>query len=417
MKRLALIGAALIVVAMTARPTHAGLDLGDRDKSQKVADKAQVLTEKEESLYDEGTDALDEHDWRRAAEMFSEVAGMHMSHADGAMYWLAYAQSKMGMRSEALATLLDLQRGYSKSRWAEDGKALEVEIRQSAGQRIEPNRVGDEELKLLALSGLMNTDPTRALPVIDAILKSNTNSIKLKEKALFVIAQSGSERAADVLGRTARDASNPELRSAAIKYLGITGGESARKTLADVYASTTDLALKKSILKSFMISGDKSRLLQIAKTEQNNDLRADAVRQLGLIGAKNELADLYNTESSNAIKKSIIQAMFLGGNADKLGEIARGEKDHELRLTAIRNLGLLGGTRSSQLLGTIYTTDTDREVRHSVINAFFIQGNAHALVDLAKKEKDPELKKQIISKLALTGSKEAADYLMEFLKE
>ncbi len=417
MKRLALIGAALIVVAMTARPTHAGLDLGDRDKSQKVTDKAQVLTEKEESLYDEGTDALDEHDWRRAAEMFSEVAGMHMSHADGAMYWLAYAQSKMGMRSEALATLLDLQRGYSKSRWAEDGKALEVEIRQSAGQRIEPNRVGDEELKLLALSGLMNTDPTRALPVIDAILKSNTNSIKLKEKALFVIAQSGSERAADVLGRTARDASNPELRSAAIKYLGITGGESARKTLADVYASTTDLALKKSILKSFMISGDKSRLLQIAKTEQNNDLRADAVRQLGLIGAKNELADLYNTESSNAIKKSIIQAMFLGGNADKLGEIARGEKDHELRLTAIRNLGLLGGTRSSQLLGTIYTTDTDREVRHSVINAFFIQGNAHALVDLAKKEKDPELKKQIISKLALTGSKEAADYLMEFLKE
>ena len=51
------------------------------------------------------------------------------------------------------------------------------------------------------------------------------------------------------------------------------------------------------------------------------------------------------------------------------------------------------------------------------INAFFIQGNAHALVVLAKNEKDPELKKQIISKLALTGSKEAADYLMEFLKE
>jgi HEAT repeat protein len=417
MKRLAMIGAAMVVVAMTAGPIHAGLDLGDRDKSEKAAEKAEALTEKEESLYDDGTDALDEHDWRRAAEMFSEVARMRMSHADGAMYWLAYAQSKMGMRSEALATILDLQRAYPKSRWAEDGKALEVEIRQSAGQMIEPNRVGDEELKLLALSGLMNSDPERALPVIDAILKSNKNSIKVKEKALFVIAQSGSERAMDVLGRTARDGSNPELRSAAIKYLGITGGENARKTLSDVYAATNDLALKKSILKSFMISGDKGRLLQVAKTEQNNDLRADAVRQLGLIGAKNELADLYNTESSNAIKKSIIQAMFLGGNADKLGEIARGEKDHELRITAIRNLGLLGGTRSSQLLTTIYSTDNDREVRHSVINAFFIQGNAHALVVLAKNEKDPELKKQIVSKLALTGSKEAADYLIEFLKE
>ncbi|MGZ4809542.1 MAG: HEAT repeat domain-containing protein [Thermoanaerobaculia bacterium] len=417
MKRTVLIGAAVVVAAMAAGPMYAGPDFGDRDKSDKVADKAQALAEKEESLYDDGTDALDEHDWRHAAEMFSEVARMRMTHADGAMYWLAYAQSKMGMRSEALATILDLQRTFAKSRWSEDGRALEVEIRQSAGQRIEPNRVGDEELKLLALSGLMNSDPDRAIPVIDAILKSNTNTIKVKEKALFVVAQSGSESARDVLGRTARDASNPELRSAAIKYLGIFGGESARKTLADVYASTSDLALRKSILKSFMISGDKSRLLQIAKTEQNTDLRSDAVRQLGILGAKGELADLYNTETSTAIRKSIIQAMFLGGNAEKLGEIARGEKDRELRLTAIRNLGLLGGTRSSQLLGTIYTTDNDRDVRYSVINAFFIQGNAHALVDLAKKEKDPELKKQIISKLALTGSKEAADYLMEFLKE
>lgn len=409
---------AAIVVAMTiARPIHAGFDLGDRDKSDKAAEKAQAIVEKEEDLYDSATDALDEHDWRRALEMFSAVARMRMAHADGAMYWLAYAQSKMGMRSEALSTILDLQRAYPKSRWAEDGKALEVEIRQSAGQTIEPNRVGDEELKLLALSGLMNSDPERALPVIETILKSNTNSIKVKTRALFVIAQSGSPRAMVILGQTARDASNPELRGAAIKYLGITGGEDARKTLADVYASSGDLGLKKSILRSFMITGDKTRLLQIAKTEQNNDLRSEAVRQLGLIGARNELADLYNTEGSLAIRKSIIQAMFLGGNADKLGEIARGEKERELRLTAIRNLGLLGGSRSSQLLTTIYDSDTDREVRHAIISSLFIQGNARALIDLAKKEKDPELKKQIISKLSLTGSKEAADYLMEFLKE
>jgi HEAT repeat protein len=409
---------AAIVVAMTiARPIHAGLDLGDRDKSDKAAEKAQAIVEKEEDLYDSATDALDEHDWRRAFEMFSAVARMRMAHADGAMYWLAYAQSKMGMRSEALATILDLQRAYPKSRWAEDGKALEVEIRQSAGQTIEPNRVGDEELKLLALSGLMNSDPERALPVIETILKSNTSSIKVKTRALFVIAQSGSPRAMEILGRTARDGSNPELRGAAIKYLGITGGENARKTLADVYASSGDLGLKKSILRSFMITGDKTRLLQIAKTETNNDLRAEAVRQLGLIGARNELAGLYNTESSLAIRKSIIQAMFLGGNADKLGEIARGEKERELRLTAIRNLGLLGGSRSSQLLTTIYDSDTDREVRRAIISSLFIQGNASALIDLAKKEKDPELKKQIIAKLSLTGSKEAADYLMEFLKE
>ena len=46
-----------------------------------------------------------------------------------------------------------------------------------------------------------------------------------------------------------------------------------------------------------------------------------------------------------------------------------------------------------------------------------IQGNARALVSLARQEKDPELKKSIINQLSLMNSKEAVDYLMEYLKD
>ena len=413
MRRLMVMWAAVLV----ATALHASAGFSDRDKAERAAEKAQAAVEREEELYDDASDALDDHEWRSAAEKFRSVAQMKMTHADAATYWLAYAQSKMGMRSEALATLLELQKTFPKSRWAEDGKALEVEIRQSAGQTIAPEHVNDEELKLYALRGLMNSDPERAMPVIIKILDSNTSSIKIKDKALFVIAQSGSPQALEILSKTARDANRPELRFSAVKYLGITGGENARKVLADTYSATGDVALKKTILKSFMLSGDRVRLLQLAKSEPNADLRADAVRQLGLTGAREELAELYNTEATTAIRKSIIQAMFLGGNSEKLADIARNEKDHELRLTAIRNLGLLGGERSSQLLTSMYATDTDREVKEAIIKSLFIQGNAHALVELARKEKDPDLKKEIISKLSLTGSKEAADYLMEFLKE
>jgi hypothetical protein len=42
--------------------------------------------------------------------------------------------------------------------------------------------------------------------------------------------------------------------------------------------------------------------------------------------------------------------------------------------------------------------------------------NAKALVALARRETNPELKKAIISKLSLMRSKEAASYLMEYLK-
>lgn len=410
MKRVLMICA----VAAVAAALHAD---GYAYRYRIASDREQTVSDREDDRYDAANDALDEHDYRRAAQEFGAVAKMKGSHADAATYWLAYAQGKMGMRSEALATLLDLQRTYPKSRWVSDAKALEVEIRQSAGQTIQPEHVGDEELKLLALNGLMQSDPSRAIPVVVQILDSNTNSIKIKNKALFVIAQSGSPQAITILSKAALDNTKPELRNSAIRYLAISGGDEARKALASTYQATNDVAVKKAVLKSFMITGDKPRLLQIAKTEPNSDLRSDAVRQLGLIGAKNELGDMYNTETSTAIRKSIIQAMFIGGNSEKLGDIARNEKDHDLRLTAIRNLGLMGGERSAATLRTIYETDNDREVKQAVIRAFFIQGNSHTLVELARKEKDPELKKEIISKLSIMGSKEAADYLMEFLKE
>jgi HEAT repeat protein len=109
--------------------------------------------------------------------------------------------------------------------------------------------------------------------------------------------------------------------------------------------------------------------------------------------------------------------MFLGGNSEKLGEIAKAERNEELRLTAIKNLGLLGGSKSGAILVSIYQTDTTPEVRRAVINGLFLQNNGSALVQLARAEKDPELKKSIISKLSIMHSKEAADYLMEFLRE
>ena len=135
-----------------------------------------------------------------------------------------------------------------------------------------------------------------------------------------------------------------------------------------------------------------------------------------MIGARNELTELYGSEPSIEVRKKILQAMFIGGNSEKLAEIARNEKVLELKVTAIRNLGLLGGGRSGDLLLTLYNTDPRPEVRKGVITALFIQGNAKTLVSLARTEKDPETKHEIIKKLSVMRSKDATDYLMEFLK-
>ena len=378
-------------------------------------DEKQEKIEKEQDLYDEGNDALDEHDWVRAVRNFDKCARMKMSHAPAALYWKADAQAKTGARSDALATLIELRQQYPKSKWADDSKALELEIRQGVGEKIDARHVEDEDLKLMAINALMQSDPERALPIIDGILAGNYSS-KLKERALFVLSQSGSPRAAETLSRIAKSGP-PELQMKAIRYLGIGGGSRSRDVLADVYNSTTSIEVKKEVLKAYMMSGDHAHLLALAKGETNPDLRASAVMQLGVSGGRSELAELYTTEPNVEVRKKIHQAMFVGGGAEKLGEIAATEKNLDLKVTAIRNLGLLGGGRTGSQLVQLYQSDTRPEVREAVINALFIQNNAKALVDLARAEKDKELKHAIVSKLSIMHNKDATDYLMEFLRQ
>ncbi|HMF94883.1 MAG TPA: HEAT repeat domain-containing protein, partial [Vicinamibacterales bacterium] len=71
---------------------------------------------------------------------------------------------------------------------------------------------------------------------------------------------------------------------------------------------------------------------------------------------------------------------------------------------------------TSEALTSIYSSDTSADVRKAVVNALFLQSNASALVTLARAERNPEMKKEIVSKLSLMKSKEATDYLMELLK-
>jgi hypothetical protein len=78
-------------------------------------------------------------------------------------------------------------------------------------------------------------------------------------------------------------------------------------------------------------------------------------------------------------------------------------------------MGLMGGREPE--LQTIYARETDRGVKEEILNAYFVGGNASGLVAVAKSEKDPELKKKAVEKLALMNSKEGNDYLMELLQK
>jgi HEAT repeat protein len=387
-----------------------------RDREEEARDRAQERLDRLQELYDDGREDLDEDRYDQAESKFKQLADMNGPQTDAALYWKAYAQNRMGKRGSALSTIADLKRRFPQSRWQKDASALEIEARQSTGNPAQPDNQGDCDLKMLAIQGLMNSDPERGVPLLEKVLNGATCP-KEKSKALFVMAQSGSPQSREILGRIARGQSNPDLQRRAVEYLGIFGGAESRKTLADVYASSSDASVKHAILRSYMIGGDHERLFAAAKGEKDESLRREAIRQLGLVHGTSELEQLYQTETSSDVRREILQAFFLAGDSTKLLQSAQSEKDPELRRAAIRNLGLVHSHDSGKALQAIYAKETDREVREEVLNAFFLQGNASALVAIARSEKDPELKKTAVQKLSLMHSKEGTDYLMELLQK
>ena len=387
-----------------------------RDREQEARDRAQEKVERLQELYDDGREALDEDRYDQAEAKFKLLADMSGPQTDAALYWKAYAENRLGKRDTALVTIADLKRRFPQSRWQKDASALEIEVRQSTGQPVKPADQSDEELKMLALQGIMNGDPQKGISILENIL-NGSGTPKLKSRALFMAAQSGRPEAREILGKIARGQSNPELQRKAVEYLGLFGGAEARKTLADVYASSGDASVKHAILRSYMIGGDHERLFAAAKSEKDESLRREAIRQLGLVHGTSELEQLYQAETSPDLRREILQAFFLAGDSGRLVQAAQGEKDAELRRAAIRNLGLIHSDDSGKALQEIYSKETDHEVKAEVLNAYFLQGNAKALVAIARSEKDPELKKTAVSKLTLMHSKEGTDYLMELLQK
>ena len=276
-------------------------------------------TARESEMYDRGTRALDDGEWEEAARSFRKAAEMGGARADGATYWVAYALNKQGRPDAALEILRGFAAQYPKSSWRKEARALELEIQPASGRTVLREDGNDEDLKLMAINSLMNTEPERAIPLLEKVLNGSA-SPKLKERALFVLAQSASPRGREILASAARGKSGPDLQEKAIHYLGVFGGKGNAQLLSEIYDSTASNEVKERVLHAFMVSGNRDRVLAAARTEKSPALRSAAVHQLGVMGARAELWQMYRAESTESVKDSILQAMFIAGDVDHVLE-------------------------------------------------------------------------------------------------
>jgi TolA-binding protein len=307
--------------------------------------------------YDAGTRALDQHHYDEAVRRFDVAINSKSARADGALYWKAYALNRAGKRDEALASLAQLRHDYPSSAWLNDAQALEAEVKQSSGQPISPAQESSDDLKLLAINSLMNADAERAVPLIDGILKGNSPP-SVKRNALFVLTQSRSPRAQQLLNDYAKGGGNPDLQLQAIRYLGQSGSRDTQQQLGGIYGATSDTRVKSAIIESLSGTRAWDALLNIAKTEKDADLRNRAIRTLA-------------------------------------------------------------NSRSAPIDGVLEMYPTvDMSAKIAIVDGLQSRRDAKTMVDLARKETDPQMKRRLVEKIgSMHDNKDAMDYMMELLKQ
>jgi hypothetical protein len=269
----------------------------------------------------------------------------------------------------------------------------------------------------MAINGLMQSDPDRAIPLLEGQLKGSA-SPRVKRNSLFVLAQSNSPKAQALLEQIARGGGNPDLQVKAITYMNDRHKPNNNaQVLSEIYASTSDVAVKRAILQAYGNMRDKDRLLQAAKTEKSPELRETAINYLAGNNGNPELWQLYQAETTTEGKLQLLRYMYSNGNADKLLEVVRTEKDLKVRVDAMRALASQRAGVDANTMVSLYSAEQDPQIKMSILDGLSSQHNAKALVDIARSEKDTKMKLRIVERLSTMKSKEATDYLEELLKK
>ncbi len=285
---------------------------------------ASVPEATDNSPYAIGLRALNQQRWPDAVAAFSRAAASHGRNADAALYWKAYSLDKLRKPTLVNATCSQLHTAYNSSSWNRDCSALQMQLQLSQAsipspadvqrmqgqaarlmnsvdiQKIQaqiaelhlqsPNLESghddpNADIKLLALNSLMNRDPAQATPILRSLLAGNQPA-SVKNHALFVLGQNNSPEAQQLMREIVLGHTDPALQRDAIQMLGVTQGKRANDTLDQLYRSTSDPQIRSAVLSAFFISGDATRMVQLAREEKDLDRKRAIVSQLALMQDK-----------------------------------------------------------------------------------------------------------------------------------
>ncbi|MEP6730329.1 MAG: HEAT repeat domain-containing protein [bacterium] len=430
-----------------------------------------------DSLYRLARTALTDGDYKRAAMLFQTVVDRYpdSDFAPDALYYRAYALYKSDNASDLRSAVIALDRQatrYPKAGTLSDAKQLRASILSElakrgdavAGKTIYDGAetlknesrcpTDDDDMRLVALAGIMQIDPDQALPVLQKLLgRKDECSIRLRKKAVTMVAQTKEEERADILLRVASTDPSPDVRREAVSWLSSVNTERAAKALDSILfnavdADTRDRAL--SALSQHRSPAAKASLRRFAEQSTiPTELRVRAVYAISQgrrTGDEAEyLRSLFNKTASPDIREAIIQGVASQRTADRnswLLGIARDKNyEIELRKKALYYAGqspccsyavTAQGGYEKNAGGTSYALDLkdllplydefngQQDMQEQMLYVYAQRRETEAtdkLLAIAKAEKNPELKKKAISWLAQRKDPRVKQFLLDLLSQ
>ena len=407
-------------------------------------------------------EALSRGDYKRAAEIFHRIPERYpqSAYAGQALYYEAFALYRSGgdddlgtardrlnqlkQRYPAIAkkdgaTLLtrvcgELAKRGDESCAASIGTTAEGANDVTGGdtrtiRNCSPDADEDSDDRIAALNALLQMDADRAMPILQKVLaRRDACSVALRRKAVFLVSQKRTDQTANILMSVARSDPDQEVREQAVFWLSQVPGSTG--LLEEILKGNGDENIKEKALFS-LSQQNEPRAQQIlrdfaTREGENSDLREKAIFWLGQRrSAENTefLRGLYARLTNEDLKE---KAMFSlsqqrgAGNEQWLMNIALNPKeDIELRKKALFWAGQSGVAISE--LSKLYDRMGDSEMREQIIFVLSQRQKDPAamdkMFDIAKNEKDPELRKKAIFWLGQSRDPRVQQFLLDLINK
>ncbi|MHB1311600.1 MAG: HEAT repeat domain-containing protein [Gemmatimonadaceae bacterium] len=289
----------------------------------------------------------------------------------------------------------------------------------------------DEDDRIEALNALLQMNAEQAVPILKKVLdRRDPCSELLRRKAVFLVSQKRSEETADILLKAAKTDPDAETRDQAIFWLSQVSGEKAEEFLLGILKESKDEEVQKRAL--FSLSQRRSDKSQAALREYASradapaELRQQAVFWLGQRKSEENarfLRDLFGRATDEDVREKILLSLSqmhgMGNETFILDQAANTKLPIALRKQALFWAAQGTGVSTAQL-ATIYDKNPDAEMREQVIFTLSQRGNRDTaavdkLLDIARNEKDRELRTKAIFWLGQSKDPRAAKLLQELI--